>query len=175
MNIRLATLGSAAALILSLGSVHAADENTDSSQLPDAEKSFLEAAAATDKSEIELSKVALAKSRTPAVKSFAQQMITEHNNNYRDLQALCDKKSFLIAPELDSGHRAILRKLQSGSGDESFDHAYIDAIVSDHAQMDTALDQIANNSNDADLKQFAADTLLVFQKHEQMAKDLSGK
>jgi len=175
MSIRLATFGSTTALLICLGSGWAADEQSGNRQLTDAEKSFLTAAAVGNNSEIELSKVAADKARAAGVRSFAQQMIDDHSKNYRELLALCQKKNYLIAPELDSGHREILRKLESAESGDAFDGAYIDAMVADHSEMDGILERIANNSNDSDITRFASDTLATVKKHEQMAKDLSGK
>jgi len=176
MNLRMAILGSALLVgLVAYRAPHAAEENTDSTQLPDEEKVFLDAVARGDKSEMELSKLALSKSHTPAVRVLAQQMLSDHNRNYADLQSLCEKKKYAIAPELDASHRAILRKLQAAASDDAFDRAYLDAMNADHGNMAVLLDRTANNSNDAAIKQFAGDTLLTEKKHGQSARDMAEK
>ncbi|QBB70608.1 DUF4142 domain-containing protein [Pseudolysobacter antarcticus] len=175
MNIRHASLAIALVFAMPCGNAFGDEENIDSTQLHDMDKAFLDAAASADHAEIELSKVALAKTRTPAIRTFAQQMIADHGKNYLELQTLCRNKKYAIAPELDADHRTLLRKLNSANSDDGFDRAYLDATIADHMRMDALLDRAANNSNDSDIKRYSANTSLIVKKHEQMAQDLVAK
>ncbi len=175
MNIRLAVFASATAFAMCLGSGRAADHNVHGRQLADADKAFLDNVAAVDKSEIELGTVAADKALAPAVRSMARQMLDQHSDNLRDLQALGHKKGYLIAPRLDAGHRELLHMLQAADSNEGFDSAYLGAVVADHAQMASAIERIANKSSDSDIALFAADTLAALRKREQIASDLAAR
>jgi predicted outer membrane protein len=106
------------------------------------------------------------------VRSFAQQMADDQSSNYRDLQALCEKKGYAIVPQMDSRQAEIFNKLQSASGSAALDRVYVDAIAADQSGMESLLEKIANNSNDSDITRFASDTLISVKKHEQMAATL---
>jgi putative membrane protein len=175
MKLRLAFLVSATAFAMCLGSGRAAEHTGHGRQLADADKAFLNNIAAVDKSEIEMGIVAADKAVAPAVRSLALQMLDQHSDNLRNLQALSHKKGYLIAPRLDAGHRELLHMLQAADSNEGFDSAYLGAVVADHAHMASAIERVANNSSDGDIAVFAADTLAALRKHEQIASDLAAR
>jgi predicted outer membrane protein len=144
-------------------------------ELTDAEKSFLDAVAASDMAETQLSKAALAKSSTSAVLNLAQEIADDHSANYQTLVALCGDKKYAIAPQLDERHRILLLKLQSTDSADAVNRIYLDAIATDQSDLDSVLERISGNSNDSDISRFAADTLATVKKHEEVARNLASK
>lgn len=157
----------AASLALSAGTIQAA--------LSDADKAFLDALASSDTTEIELSRLALTHPLSSPVRDFAQTMAADHDDNYQALLNLCREKEYAVAPRIDASHGEIMRKLRSADSSESAEHVYLDAIGSDQAAIDSLLEKIAGNSNDAEISRFAADTLAAVKNHEDSAKKLASK
>ncbi|HET7778406.1 MAG TPA: DUF4142 domain-containing protein, partial [Rudaea sp.] len=78
-------------------------------------------------------------------------------------------------PRGDATHGQVVARLRSADSPEAAERAYLDAITVDQANIDSLLEQIAGNSNDADIARFAADTLTAVKNHEESAKQLASK
>ena len=129
---------------------------------------FLTAAAQGGMAEVELARLASTKAADPAVKSFAQQMSTDHTKLNAELKALAAKKNISLPGDIGS-YRSTIDDLKARSGPD-FDAAYIDAMVEDH-EMDVAEFQSqADNSPDPDVKAFAAKVLPTLKAHLERIK-----
>ncbi len=164
-----------AGLVLALASSasRADPENSDITQVADADRAFLDATAVRDQNEIALSRIAFSKSANPAVRTFARQMLDDHTANLRDVQALASRKNVVLSPDMDGPHAQVLRKLQAAKADDSFDALYMSAMVEDHGGMDTLLDRTIGTTNDGEIRAFASATQTVIKRHEAAAGDLS--
>jgi len=173
MNSRVASkiLPMAMALAIGLG----LGASTARAEISDADKTFLDAMAASDNAEVELSRIAAAQALSPQVRDFAQTIASDHGENYRALLELCSDKKYAIAPRVDAMHGEAMRKLGNADSPEAAERAYLDAIAADQANIDSLLEKMAGNSNDADIARFAADTLTEVKKHEDSAKQLARK
>jgi putative membrane protein len=140
--------------------------------ISDADKAFLDTMAASDMAEVELSQLATSQALSAQVRDFAQTIASDHGENYQALLDLCRDKKYAIAPRIDATHGEVMRKLRAADSPEAAERAYLDAIARDQAMIDSLLEQIAGNSNDADISRFAADTLATVKSHEDSAKQL---
>ena len=168
-NSRVLMLTVAAACGLGLG------VGTARADISDTDKAFLDAMASSDMAEVELSRVAMSQALSPQVHDFAQTIASDHTENYQALLGLCRDKKYAIAPRLDATHAEVMRKLHSADSPEAAERAYLDAIAADQAIIDSLLEKIAGNSNDADISRFAADTLTAVKDHEDSARQLASK
>lgn len=134
---------------------------------------FIEEASAKNISEIEAAKLALDKSTYPAVKTFAQKMITEHSANNTELRSLATRKKVELSDdaELTSKAKAAILKQRDG---ESFDVAYANNQVSAHKDAIEFYKEAAK-SKDNDVRTFAVATLPKIQHHLQDAEKLVGE
>lgn len=148
---------------------------TSCAEIGDADKAFLDTMAASDMAEVELSRAATSQALSPQVRDFAQTIASDHDENYQALLALCRDKKYAIAPRVDATHGEVMRGLRSADSPESAERAYLDAIAVDQATIDSLLEKIAGNSNDADIARFAADTLTEVKNHEDAAKQLASR
>jgi putative membrane protein len=131
---------------------------------------FVKKAALGGMTEVETSKLAVDKAQDPQVKSFAQQMVTDHTAANEELKSLAQKKGWTLPTKLDAEHKAIVQKLGAKSG-ANFDAAYSKQMMQDHEKT-VALFKGAAQSSDADLAQWARKTLPTLEKHEQLAANL---
>ena len=149
--------------------------DTARAEISDADKVFLDTMAASDVAEVELSRIVASQAQSPQVRDFAQTIASDHNENYQALLQLCSDKKYAIAPRVDATHGEVMLKLRSADSPEAAERAYLDAIAADQATIDSLLEKISGNSNDADIKRFAADTLTAVKNHEDSAKQLASK
>lgn len=123
--------------------------------------------------EVELGKVAQAKSANAEVKQFAQQMIDDHGKALADVQQLAQSKGVTLPGSLDSMHNAELAKMQGMSG-AAFDKAYLaKAGVADHKKVHSQLMLIQKRAKDPDVKALAAKMLPVVEQHLNAAEKMS--
>jgi putative membrane protein len=131
---------------------------------------FVTKAASSNMFEIESSKVALQKAKNAEVKSFAQQMITDHTKAGKDMMAVAPD-----APKaMDAAHMAMVKDLQEASADK-FDAEYVDAQVKAHDEAVALFTKYADDAQDPKLKAFAAEKLPVLKQHQEHVKALNAK
>jgi predicted outer membrane protein len=151
----------------------------DVSPLDDMEKSFIDTIAAADRAEMELSRAIVARSTKPSVRRLARVLLNEDAANYHELFRLCLTKTYAIAPQLDERHREALRRVQynpapnaPGSAGE-IEQTYLDTVRVDKADISGILERISSGATDGELSRFAADTLAMVQKHQQLLHELN--
>jgi putative membrane protein len=115
--------------------------------------------------EIQSSELVLRRSKSNAVKDFANRMVTDHNAAAAKLkQAVADAKLTPPAEKLDAEHRAILDALKAKNG-ASFDRAYIETQYNAHVETVALFRSYAKGGENARMKAFAADVLPTLQGH----------
>lgn len=153
------------------GMTQAAPTAPAATKLDSADREFLENAAQAGHLEVQGSQLALEKAHGADVKTFAQKMIDDHGKAGQQLAALAKGKGYEVPTEPSLMQKARLKAL--GLRDEGFDKAYADEIgVGAHEDAVTLFEKASNEVKDADIKQFAIQTLPTLQQHLQMAKAL---
>ncbi|RRV09607.1 DUF4142 domain-containing protein [Pseudomonas sp. v388] len=153
---------SALAVVLSLGCQAAMADSED----------FVEDASAKGVAEIEAGKLAQEKGTSADVKTFAQQMITDHTAANKELLAIAQKKNLEVSDEamlLDKA-KAMILELR---GAKSFDQAYANNQVMAHEQTIKLFEEEAAKGEDAELKAFATATLPKLKAHLEHARALA--
>jgi putative membrane protein len=149
-------------------SLAAAAEDT-----PPAPSVFVKKAALDGMAEVELGKIALAKSQNAEVREFAQRMVSDHGKANQELASIAKNKGIEAPNKLDAEHVAMVKSLESKSGAE-FDASYSQHMNMDHDKA-ISLFESASKSTDADFAGFAKKTLPTLKEHKEMASKLPGK
>jgi len=136
-----------------------------------ADRTFASQAAISGMAEVELGKMAAEKGSHAQVKSFGEQMVTDHTKANDELKGIATAKSMTLPAKLDAKHEAVRARLAKLTGAE-FDRAYMQAMVTGHEAVATAMKTEASRGSDPELKAFAAKTLPVVQGHHKMAQDI---
>lgn len=137
-------------------------------------ENFVDDASAKGIAEIETSKLALQKSSSQDVKTFAQQMIDDHTKANQKLAQLARDKNLDMSDDatlMDKAKEMIL-KWRDG---ENFDKAYANNQVAAHEKTIELFRDYVKDGKNADLKQFAESTLPTLEQHLQHAKELAAK
>lgn len=131
---------------------------------------FMDTAAVGGMMEVDLGKLALQKSSNAEVKKFAVQMVADHTKANTDLKAVAAKLEHLLPSAYPVDVKTHMDAMQKLNG-KDFDKHYMDMMVNDHVKT---LDLFRSaTSLSADIKDFAARTLPVLEKHHQMAKEIN--
>lgn len=119
--------------------------------------------------EVQLSKLAVERSATPAVKQFAQTMIDEHTKANTELATLAAQKNISLPTVLSDKSQKKYNDLLEKSG-KDFDDAYTDCMVKNHKDAVDSFKKQADKGDDADLKSWAAGKVATLEHHLDMAK-----
>lgn len=136
-----------------------------------ADSTFMKHAAADGMAEVAMGRMALDKSSDSQVKQLAQRIVDDHKKANDQLKAIARDNGVKLpdGPTPDARKAAeAMRKLDGAA----FDKAWARHMVSDHEKA-VAMFTKASKSGDADVRDFAAQTLPALRDHLQMAKDLT--
>ena len=135
---------------------------------------FVDNAAQSDMYETEASKLALANSKSAAIKKFASMMIAAHAKTTKELTALVtggkagDAK---LPTALDNRRQGLIDNLKSASADD-FDSRFVDQQTAAHREAEILMKGYSTAGQNADLKAFAAKASPIVASHTKMAEDL---
>lgn len=136
-------------------------------------QAFANTAAASDRFEIETSKLADTKAASAKVKSFAAQMVKAHTQSTEKLKTATGSASPVIVPaaDLTNAQQQTLSALMAKSGAD-FDTAYAKAQVDAHQATLDALKAYSATGDVPQLKSFATELIPTVTAHLNMAKGL---
>jgi len=130
--------------------------------------------------DINAAKQALKKARNQEVKSFAQDMVRDHEAVNK--QALALVKKLNVKPEDNDTSRTLSKQANDKLAELSklngaaFDKAYVDNEIAYHKTVNSALEtQLIPSANNAELKGLLQTGLKIFQGHEQHAEHVAAE
>lgn len=135
---------------------------------------FVKTAAAANGFEIASSKLALEKSKNPAIRAFAQHMITDHTRIGEAFVAALGQANTGITPAagLTPDLDKIMADLSAKSG-AAFDAAYVAAQTQGHMDAVGLFGGYAKGGSNPVMRQFAVETLPTIKMHLTMCYDLA--
>lgn len=143
---------------------------THKSNADDDSAYFIKEAGTEGLMEVRMANIALKNAADPKVKTFAQQMVTDHGQANRELAAIAKKNGIIIPTAIIPEKKAHLEMLEKLSG-AAFDKQYMDMMVKDH-QKTVELFKFGQDVNKHDLVAFAKKTAPVIEKHYNTAKEI---
>jgi putative membrane protein len=157
------------ATLLLLAAVSTSAAYAAAAKVSAADKTFFIKAAQAGMAEVELGQLAQSQGSSDAVKTFGQQMVTDHGAANDELKTLAAQKGVTLPTKADAASQALIKKLKATKG-SAFDHLYLQqAGVKDHTAA-VSLFTKASQSKDADVKAFADKTLPTIKHHLDMAQ-----
>jgi putative membrane protein len=169
------TVLSLVGLAMLTGSVtaFAADSRTGEQrgQLSESDYKFVKDAAKGGQAEVQLGELAKQKGVNEAVKSFGEQMVTDHTKANNELQQIASQKGATLPSTVGYKENADIAHLQKATG-KDFDKAYADHMVKDHKTDVKEFQDASKNLQDPDLRAFAAKTLPTLEQHYSAAKQM---
>lgn len=133
---------------------------------------FVDEASAAGIAEIENSRMAIQKTKSVDINSYAVEVIKDYTDANRDLKDIAQKQGLEVAAEEDVLSKAKTMMLQVQEG-ASFDVAYVANQVKTHEDAISLFKQQAHQSTSPQLKAFAKKYLPKLEMHLDMAKKLA--
>ncbi len=186
------SLMGAAVVAMSLGTVSCKDNNKtedpkevaedqnedkfdDTNEAKEDDSQYLVDAAEVDMKEIELGKLAQAKSTNADVKAFAKMMIDEHTKASEDLKAAAAKKNISLPMALTEDGQDAVKDLNDEKPGMDFDKKYVDMMVDGHEKTIDKMEKASEKAKEEDVRMWAANMLPTLRKHLDHAKSLQEK
>jgi putative membrane protein len=150
---------------------------TDSQPWNQTGKVFAQNMMMSDKFEIASSRLALDKSRDPAVRDFARDMIGAHSETSNDLKEVVDRtvlsNEVTPPPQLDPRHMSMYHALEASFG-RDFDREYLAQQFAAHREALAYMEGYARHADMPELQRFAAHTVPVIRDHLAMLRSIRG-
>jgi putative membrane protein len=135
---------------------------------------FVTDAASGGMMEVELGTMAVQNASSQEVKDFGRRMIDDHSKANDELKSIAAKENIPVPAALKDENRDDVDKLSKLSGSD-FDKEYIDMMVKDHQKDIKNFEDMAQNAQSPELKQFAQKTLPTLRQHLKMAQDIQDR
>jgi len=133
------------------------------------DQKFIQDAAKGGMMEVQMGRLAMEKGQSQAVKNLSQRLIDDHSKGNRELEALAKRKGVTLPP--DDAKMVYAMPLASKSGAD-FDREFARALVEDHQKDIVAFEKQASSGSDADVKNWAKETLPTLRAHLSAAQAL---
>lgn len=139
-------------------------------------QAFVNKVAASDRFEIEASKLGPSSAASAQVMDFSRQLVAAHTASTAKLKAIVakDASGIVIDDQLSPAQQATLEDMKSKKG-YIFDAAYLAALTYGHDQALTELKNYAASGDNPALEEFAAGLIPTVTEHLEKAKSLTGK
>jgi putative membrane protein len=140
------------------------------SAAPMSDQKFLETAAQTDMIEAHLGKLAQDAAASQSVKDYGQMLVTDHTNDYSQLQSLAQQTGLAVPTAIDAQHdKAMIAPMHALKG-TAFDHKYIQEMVAGHTGALALYKKEAHDAQNPAIRSYAEQTIPALQKHLDDAK-----
>jgi putative membrane protein len=96
-------------------------------------------------------------------------MVEDHTKANDKLKQVAQQKGVSLPDQLEANNQKLVDQLKALSGSE-FDKQYMAAMVRDHRADIEEFSREAEKGHDADVKNFASDTLPVLREHLKLAE-----
>lgn len=144
-------------------------------QLSETDRMFIENAASSNLFEIRSSQMMLENmgddQGMPTVRQFAQMMISDHEAVNAQLQQLASSHGMEVPQEPASTHRVMLEELQAFTGEQLAPN-YLQYQTVAHQDAVNLFQRHTQQGENAELKQFAQQTLPSLQQHLDMVREI---
>ena len=136
---------------------------------------FARTAAMSDLYEMEASRLAEQRSQNAQVKQFAQHMLRDHQKTTNELKGMLPQLQGVSAQQMPTGldqqHQALVQQLQGAQGAE-FDRIFAQQQLQSHQTAVELFRAYAQSGDNAQLKQWASQTLPSLEEHLRQAQQL---
>lgn len=125
---------------------------------------FLVDAATISMEEVRLGQLAASNAKLKEVKDLAQMLVTDHQKIYDGVGELAAKKQVTIPTAMPAEVKNDADKMSGKMGKE-FDTDYCDKMVEAHKDAITKFERASTDAADADIRNWASETLPVLRRH----------
>lgn len=135
---------------------------------------FLVRVANSGMAEVEVTALAQQKAQSQEVKDLAAMLNHDHTALNDVVKGLAAQKTIALPDSMTADKRQMIDDLNKKSG-KDFDKDFLDAMISAHKTSIESFERTASNETDAEVKNFAAQTLPKLREHLDKAEALKKK
>lgn len=140
---------------------------------PEERVAYVRMAAASDLFEIQSSQLALSRAQTPAVRQYAQMLLTHHTQTTQQLMAAASAAGLPpMTPQLMPMQVAMMQRLQAASGAE-FDRVFVADQIPAHEMALALHSNYAMSGDTPALRQVAATARPIVEQHLVQARQMN--
>lgn len=139
-----------------------------------ADRSFISSTAEANLAEIDIAKMVGQKSTDPAVKDFANRMVTDHTQASQKLASVAEMDGIKLPSEASMTQRNEKSELEKLSGTQ-LDDAYVRNELQGHKETISAFENEIEHGHTQEAKNYAEQTLPTLQDHIRVAENVAGK
>jgi len=144
--------------------------NAPSSSISRSDRRFIEKAAQSGMTEVEVARLANARATDSSLKTFAQQLVTDHEAANAELATLAARKGVTLpSPDRETQRYDALTKKKVGT---EFDEAFAKQMAGDHDDAVSLYEKAAKKSDDPEIATFASKYLPKLEEHRRTAETL---
>lgn len=139
-----------------------------------AERSFAMNAAAKGMYEVEVSRLAVERATSPAVRSYAQMMVQQHTQGNNELVALMSSRGITPPQGLPADRANKLHRLAALPPSDAFDNGYVRVVgIEDHQALIAQFEKARRDVKDRELRLWIERTLTIMRSHLKAAQALA--
>lgn len=147
-------------------------DSSSTGKLSSSDKGFIKDAAVDGLYEVEIGKIASERASDPAVKSFAQMLVTHHSAANDELKQLASARNVEVPTELPMLKRRSVERLSKMSGSE-FDREFVNKVaIKEHQKDIKRFEEASREAKDPEVRAWAAKTLPTLRQHLADAQKL---
>jgi putative membrane protein len=135
------------------------------------DQQFVDFAAQTDMVEANLGQLAQTAASSQEVKDYAQTLVTDHTNDYKQLSTIAQQANLTMPDAIDAEHNKMIGPFQKLNG-AAFDRKYVADMVAGHTKALEVFKKEAADAQSPALKSYAEQDEAALEKHLAGAKDL---
>jgi putative membrane protein len=138
-----------------------------------ADRKFIHEVAADHLLEIRMAELADQKAESPAVKQFAERVVSDHERMQNDWVGMASRNGYEFKPGIGKNHKAKLNKLEKLSG-QAFDRAYITTVVQDRKDYINYFEKEGRSARSSQVRQLVERDLPTLRSHFSQGKRIGG-
>ena len=147
---------------------------TPTSSVAHSDKSFMRKASKAGQKEIAISQAVMDRLSNANLRSFAQQMITDHTAANGTLMPIAQGQEIGMPTAVSPQHQAMMDRLSQMSG-VAFDTAYINMMIQAHGETLAAMNNQLTNGQSQVINVWVQNTRPVVMQHEQIAEQIKAE
>src|SRR5579884_2861049 len=147
-------------------------ESNGSETTSPADKRFVKEALQGGNAEVQLGQLAQQKASRDDIKQFGQKMVNDHTRLGDQMKQVAQQIGITPPSGLSAKDQALANKLQGLSGD-SFDKAYVQAMIRDHKKDLWEFKHAASTATDPAVKSAASQGEQVISEHLHMIEQIA--
>jgi putative membrane protein len=125
--------------------------------------------------EIQLSKMALDKSKSQQIKDYAQHMIDDHQKADKKLEALAKNQNIELESFQPAGYEKATQAMLKELSGAQFDQAFVDLMKSGHKMAANELQLAQSEAKNPQIKSYIESILPTVREHQKMAANFEKK